>query len=111
MYTPPVSARLRKFVALALSAWLLVLGSGNAAAFSAEIEHAMEYVQLDGGTPPVDDGHGCAGHLSAHLLAVSDGHEVPFSEARKSAPVPHPDLPGAYLLAEPFYSPPKLLLA
>jgi hypothetical protein len=106
-----VSARLRKLVALALSAWLLILGSGNAAAFSAEIEHAVEYVQLEGGNPSAEDGHGCAGHLSAHLLALSEGCEAQLSETCNTPPVPHPDLRGAYLLPDPFYSPPKLSLA
>lgn len=109
-----MSRRLRKTVALALCAWLLLLAGGYAAAFSAGMQHDLESVQVGNDAPPKAHGaseHGCAGHLAAHLLAVPDNGEAQVSEPRALPLFPSPCRAGAYLLHDPFYPPPKLLLA
>ncbi|MBI2752921.1 MAG: hypothetical protein HYX46_05345 [Betaproteobacteria bacterium] len=94
-----------------LAAWLLLLGSSGLAAYSAEIEHGLENVQLGDNIPPVGDDHGCAGHLSAHLAAVPMAGGLDTFALAKYLALPASEVPGAYLFFDPLYPPPKLLLA
>lgn len=105
---------MRKVVAIALSAWLFLLGSVYAPAFSDEVEHDLAFVQVgDGGLTKGHDAadHGCAGHLSAHLVGIHRHASVEASQPRKVSLLSRQDVFGVSLASDPFLPPPKLFLA
>lgn len=105
-----MSARLRKILALALVAWLLVLSNSYAVALGSETQHDLEWAQSDTPDQPHGTcGHGCVGHLSAHIVAL--GHSIqPCDGEHRGAPLlSHPDARALRWQAEPFSPPPNLL--
>ena len=106
--------RLRKVVALALSAWLLVLGSGYAAASSGEAQHELEWVQAaaqPSGEGGAADLHGCAGHFSAHLLALPQDACALLADSCVASPFLQLDAGLASVVPDRFSPPPKISLA
>lgn len=105
---------MRKVVALALSAWLFLLGCSYAPAFSAEIQHDLEYVQTDADGSPQGNGacgHGCSGHFFAHLVAILDGRAARLPQPRRTSLLSPPNAVGASLASDPFFPPPKFFLS
>ena len=74
-----MSARFRKFVAVLISAAVLLGGSGFSGAFANALEHDLGIETQLGDAAP-DTGldsktcsHGCGSHLAAHLIVLTDG--------------------------------------
>lgn len=104
-----MSVRFRKIVALALVAWLLVMGNGYASSLASETQHDLEWAHSDVPGKASDAcGHGCVGHLSAHILAIEQTVQPCCAEPRGTSLVSHPDARALRWHAEPFSPPPKL---
>lgn len=111
-YTESMSRRLRKAVALVLSVWLLLLGGAYAPSYSGEVQHDLEQIGDSGPAKGVDaSDHSCAGHLSAHLVAILRHASVEASQPRKVSLLSRQDVFGVSLASDPFLPPPKLFLA
>lgn len=109
-----MSRRLRKLVALFLCAWLFALGSGVSAAFGAEIQHGLQCVELADEAPAKGDaacGHGCAGHLSAHLAAIGAEAPAASTPGARATRHPHAGMPDIGESSSRLSRPPKDLLA
>lgn len=108
-----MSRRLRKIVALWLSGWLFVLGSGFAAVSAEEIEHDLRCVQLADQGPGKGNaacGHGCAAHFSAHLAAIPAEALVRLSFAGNATRYPRADISDIGAPSFQFFPPPKVSL-
>lgn len=74
-----MSARFRKFLAVLISAAVLLGGSGFSGAFASALEHDLGIeTQLGDSAPDTESegktcNHGCATHLAAHLVVLTDG--------------------------------------
>lgn len=105
-----MSLRLRRIVALALVGWLLVLGNSYVSTFASETQHDLEWTQSDGPGMPHDAcGHGCVGHLSAHILAIEQSVQPCCAEPRGTSLVSHPDARALRWHSEPLSPPPNSL--
>jgi hypothetical protein len=104
-------ASFRKAVALALMAWMLVLGASSAAAFSTEVQHDLEWSHGAPADTSSVDPHGCAGHVSAHFVTLEQvGAEWMVASSADSF-VRHPDAHALAWQPDPFSRPPDPLLA
>ena len=104
-----MSVRLRKILALALVAWLLVLSNSYAVALGSETQHDLEWTQAD--TPDTKHdacGHGCVGHLSAHIVALEQSVQPCDVAHRRTLLLSHPNARALRWQAEPLSPPPNL---
>lgn len=106
-----MSVRLRKLTALLLAAWLLFVGNGFGGAFASETQHDLEWAHSDAPGKTAQDGcgHGCIGHLSAHILAIEQAAAVSSYGGPGGSPVVHPDARAPRWHSDPFSPPPDSL--
>lgn len=103
-----------------LCAAVMLAGSGFASAYVGAIEHDLG-IEASLGSPdkaPATGGersgicdHGCAGHLSGHLLSIGSGAAFLFQTAGTPLLEPLSDTRAVLALPNPFFRPPRLLLA
>ena len=114
---PGVSARFRKFLAVLISAAVLLGGSGFSGAFANALDHDLGIeTQLgdaarDTGSEGETCSHGCGAHLAAHLVVMTDGGPamvlVPAGVQRAVLPL------AVFLVSrnDSFFRPPRYSLA
>lgn len=109
-----MSQRFRKALAAFLCVWLLVLSTGYAPAFAAELQHDLESIELAvEGPVPAEEAtcsHGCAGHLSAHLFTV-EGCATALVAVASGATSFEALYPTGYSVSSALFLPPKVLPA
>lgn len=83
----------RKFLAVMLSATIIVAGSGLGGLLSSEMQHELG-VEVSAAACSGHDGegkatckHGCASHLVVHLLSITEPRPGPMDTGRRDAPV------------------------
>lgn len=113
----PMSLDLRRFVALLLAAVLVTVGSGVGGSFASEIQHdlGME-ASLDSGPGPQSErggacDHGCAGHLSVHLLSITEPQLRHLVATASGEPAMEPIARPASSPLTSFFRPPRFSLA
>ena len=119
-YTRPMRWSLRRVFTLVLCVAVLFSGSGFASAYAGAIEHDLGIEASLGSpdSPPASGGerskicdHGCAGHLSVHLLSIASSPAFLFQTSGTPVLEPLPDIRAVLALPNPFFRPPRLLLA
>ena len=109
----------RRVFTLVLCVAVLFSGSGFASAYAGAIEHDLGIEASLGSPdgPPASGGersgdeHGCASHLSLHLLSIASSSALLFQTPGTSLLEPLPDTRALPALPNPFFRPPRLLLA
>ena len=119
-YTRAMRWSFRRVFTLVLCVAVLFSGSGFASAYAGAIEHDLG-IEASLGSPdkaPATGGersgicdHGCAGHLSGHLLSIGSSAAFLFQTAGTPLLEPLPDTRAVLALPNPFFRPPRLLLA
>jgi hypothetical protein len=119
-YTRPMRRSLRRVFTLVLCVAVLFSGSGFASTYAGAIEHDLGIESSLGSpdNPPASGGersgvceHGCAGHLSGHLLSIASSPALLFQKAETPQLQPLPDTRAVLALPNLFFRPPRLLLA
>ena len=119
-YTRAMRWSFRRVFSLVLCVAVLFSGSGFASAYAGAIQHDLGIeASLDSpDSPPASGGersgscdHGCAGHLSGHLLSIGSSPAFLFQTAGTPLLEPLPDTRAVLALPNSFFRPPRLLLA
>ena len=119
-YTRAMRWSFRRVFTLVLCVAVLFSGSGFASAYAGAIQHDLGIEASLGSpdSPPVSGGersgvcdHGCAGHLSGHLLSIGSSPAFLFQTAGTPLLEPLSDTRAILALPNPFFRPPRLLLA
>lgn len=105
----------RRVFSLVLCVAVLFAGSGFASAYADGIEHdlGIEATLDSPDSAPATGGerHGCAGHLTAHLLSLTPSAELLFEATATPGLESVPDTRAVPTLPNSFFRPPRLLLA
>jgi hypothetical protein len=119
-YTRAMRWSFRRVFSLVLCVAVLFSGSGFASAYAGAIEHDLgieaslgspDKAPATGGEPSGVCDHGCAGHLTVHLLSIVPSAAFLFQMASKSMLEPMPEIRAVHALPNSFFRPPRLLLA
>lgn len=114
--------RLRRIVAALLAGAILLAGSGfNGAvalnAVAVELERGLGIEPATQQSAPAHSGesgsadHGCAGHLTSHLLTLTESRPLAFVVEPASAYEPHPASWPPAARPDSFFRPPRFSLA
>lgn len=119
-YTRAMRWSFRRVFTLVLCVAVLFSGSGFASAYAGAVEHDLG-IEASLGSPddrPASGGersgacdHGCAGHLSVHLLSIAASPAFLFQIPGTPLLEPLPDTRAVLALPSPFFRPPRLLPA
>lgn len=109
--------RLRQFVAVFLAGAILLAGSGFNGAVALEMEHGLGIEPAtqqpapghSGGTGSAD--HGCAGHLTSHLLTLTESRPLAFVAEPAAECELHPASSPPAARPDSFFRPPRFSLA
>lgn len=110
----------RRVFSLVLCVAVLFAGSGFASSYAGAIEHDLgiegsldwpDNAPATGGERNGACDHGCAGHLSVHLLSIAPSAGFLFQIAASTDLELLPDIRAVLALPNSFFRPPRLLLA
>lgn len=108
-----MSARLRQIVAAFLAGAILLAGSGFDSAFGSAVEHGLGIESSTGQPAPADSGgaelcdHGCAGHLSFHLVSLTGSRALAFIAGPATRHASHRAAWRPALRPDSFFRPPR----